>query len=317
MSGVPVDDRGMSGVPGDDRGISGTSGTPMSLERIDRASPLYPVRLHELSDPPEALHVAGPTHRLGLISDGESVAIVGTRTPSEYGKAIARTLAAGLAAARVPVISGMAIGIDSVAHEATIAYRGATVAVLAGGAERAHPPSRARLYDRILEDGLIISEQPAGRTPRPWSFAARNRIIAALASATIVVEAGEESGALLTSTAATELGRPVGAVPGRVGTRCAFGPNALLAAGAAVIRGPQDALDLIYGVGAVRAQDRVREPLDAALERLLQAIDEGHESTAALVRAGIAPEQGLAALAQLELSGHVTRGPGGRYTVVA
>jgi DNA processing protein len=291
------------------------SRTPASLERIDRFSALYPARLHELCAPPEALYVAGCVDRLAILSDSEPVAIVGTRRPSEYGKGITRTLASGLACAGVPVVSGMALGIDTVAHEAAIAYRGVTVAVLAGGAERAHPPSRARLYERILEDGLVISEQPPGRTPRRWSFAARNRIIAALASATVVVEAGEESGALLTSTAAAELGRPVGAVPGRVGSRHAAGPNALLADGAAVIRGPDDALDLVYGAGAWSAPAREREPLDPALEQLLEAIQEGHESTAALARAGIAPEQGLAALAQLELSGHVTRGPGGRYTV--
>ena len=286
------------------------------VDEVGRGDPHYPASLLDLTDPPDVLYVAGGAERLEALAADRSVALVGARRPSPYGLAIARTLAAGIASAGVPVISGLAIGIDSAAHAATVDRGGMTVAVVPGGAERAHPPSRARLYRRILVDGLVASEQPPGRTTRRWSFAARNRIIAALASATVVVEAGEGSGALRTAAVALELARPLGAVPGRVGAKLAAGPNALLAEGAAVIRDAQDILDLLYGVGVRAAPARVREPLDPALERLLSAIEDGHESAAALARAGIAAEQGLAALARLELSGYVNRGPGGRFTVV-
>jgi DNA processing protein len=146
-------------------------------------------------------------------------------------------------------------------------------------------------------------------------FPARNRIIAALAAMTVVVEAGERSGALVTARLARGIGRPVGAVPGRVTTPQAAGPNGLLAAGACVIRGPQDVLDHLFGAGERSAHEPRRHPR-LELRPLLEAIAEGHETAGALARAGFEPDRGLAALAELELDGFVRRGPGGRYRVV-
>ena len=146
-------------------------------------------------------------------------------------------------------------------------------------------------------------------------FPARNRVIAALAAMTVVVEAGERSGSLVTARLARGIGRPVGAVPGRVTTPQAAGPNGLLATGACVVRGPQDVLDHLFGAGERIARDPGRMPVPVELRPLLQAIAEGHETTAALARAGLAPDEGLAALAELELDGFVMRGPGGRYRV--
>jgi DNA processing protein len=149
-------------------------------------------------------------------------------------------------------------------------------------------------------------------------FLARNRIIAALAAMTVVVEAGERSGAMVTARLAREIGRPVGAVPGRVTTPQAAGVNGLLAAGACVVRGPQDVLDHVFGAGVRLAGTGAAErpPPPAELRVLLEAIAAGHETAAALARAGLRPEQGLAALAALELGGYVRRGAGGRFSVV-
>jgi DNA processing protein len=145
-------------------------------------------------------------------------------------------------------------------------------------------------------------------------FLARNRIIAALAAMTVVVEAGEYSGALVTARLARELERPVGAVPGRVTAPQAAGPNGLLAAGARVVRGPQDVLDHLFGAGVRRAADaRPRPPVE--LRALLAAVADGHDTIAALTRVGFEPERGLTGLAALELGGYLRRAPGGRFTV--
>jgi DNA processing protein len=145
-------------------------------------------------------------------------------------------------------------------------------------------------------------------------FLARNRIIAGLAAMTVVVEAAEHSGALVTARVAGELDRPVGAVPGRVTTQLATGPNGLLAAGACLVRGPQDVLDHLYGAGMRHIVD-ARPPPEPELRPLLAAVADGHDTVAALARAGFQPEQGLAALAALELAGYVRRVAGGRFTV--
>jgi DNA processing protein len=149
-----------------------------------------------------------------------------------------------------------------------------------------------------------------------WTFPARNRIIAALSAMTVVVEAGERSGALLTAGYARSMGRLVAAVPGRVTTPQAAGPNGLLVAGAHVVRGPQDVLDLLFGKGAERAVTARREEPGGALAILLCAIAEGQSVAAALAVAGLSTQQGLAALASLELTGHIRRGPGGSFSAV-
>jgi DNA processing protein len=149
-----------------------------------------------------------------------------------------------------------------------------------------------------------------------WTFPARNRIIAALASTTIVVEAGGRSGALLTAGFARALGRPIGAVPGPISSPASVGSNALLADGAYVVRGPQDVLDELFGAGVRRAAADPREALSAQHRRLLDAIARGHDTAGALGRAGYPGQAALAALASLELAGYVRRGAGGRWRVV-
>lgn len=284
------------------------------LETVCACDPAYPSRLRALAGPPAVLYVAGGLDQMVDLLFEEPVAIVGSRRASPYGLDVARSLGRGLAVAGVTVVSGMAIGIDSAAHAGALEAGGPTVAVLPASANRPYPPGKRALHRRIVADGAAVSEVGPGAGVWRWMFPARNRIIAALAAMTVVVEAGERSGALVTARLARGLGRPVGAVPGRVTTPQAAGPNGLLAAGACVVRGPQDVLDHLFGVGEHAVGEPRRQP-PPELRSLLQAIAEGHETAAALARAGFGPDQGLVALAALELGGFVHRGPGGRFRV--
>ena len=288
----------------------------VALELICRCDPAYPSRLLDLESPPAVLHVAGGLERFLELVAGEPCAVVGSRRASEYGLDAARALGRGLGRASVTVVSGMALGVDSAAHASTLEADGPTVSVLPGGAERPYPPSKRGLYNWILGSGAVVSEMPAGAPTWRWSFLARNRIVAALGAMTVVVEGRERSGALITAAYARDLGRPVGAVPGRITSPLAAGPNALLADGAAVVRRPQDVLDALFGAGVRSAREDARGVLEPPLERILDAVADGNDTLASLERVGVAADEGLAALSTLELAGYVRREAGGRYAVV-
>jgi DNA processing protein len=285
------------------------------LDAVCACDPAYPSALRALAAPPAVLYVAGGLGRAVDLLFAEPVAIVGSRKASPYGLDVARSLGRGLAVAGVTVVSGMAVGIDSAAHAGALEAGRPTVAVLPTSPHRPYPAGKRALHRRIVAGGGAVSELGPGVGVRRWMFPARNRVIAALAAMTVVVEAGERSGALVTSRLARAIGRPVGAVPGRVTAPQAAGPNGLLAAGACVVRGPQDVLDHLYGAGERTVREPRRQP-PVELRPLLAAIAEGHETAAALIRAGFEPERGLAALAELELGGFVRRGPGGRFSVL-
>jgi DNA processing protein len=276
----------------------------------------YPERLLDLPSPPRVLHVAGGLARFLALIEGEPVAVVGTRRPTGYGLDVARMLGRGLAASGLTVIGGMANGIDSIAHDGALSVGGGTIAVLAGTAERPYPASRRALHRRILTTGAAVSELPPGTQVRRWMFPARNRLIAGLSAMTVVVEAAERSGALLTARWTDQLERPLGAVPGRITTRQAAGPHRLLADGARLITDPQAVLDVLYGSGVRSAAAHARASLDPKLRRWLGAIADGHDTPAALARAGLPPEEGLRVLSALELTGHIRREPGGRFAVL-
>jgi len=284
------------------------------LEAICACDRAYPSALRALGAPPAVLHVAGGLARLLELLEADPVAIVGSRRASEYGRDTARSLGRDLGLAGLTVVSGMALGIDSAAHAGALEAGAPTVAVLPGSADQPYPAGKRALHRRILAGGAAVSELGPGPRVRRWMFLARNRIIAALASMTVVVEAGEYSGSLVTARIAGELGRPVGAVPGRVTAPQAAGPNALLAGGACLVRGPQDVLNHLFGVGVRRAPAGRPEP-PPELRALLAAVVEGHGTPAALERAGFEPDAGLRGLAALELGGYVRRGAGGRFTV--
>ncbi len=283
---------------------------------VCRCDPAYPVRLNELAGAPPALFVAGCPDRFLELTNRDPVAVVGARRASEYGREVAGALGRGLGRSGVTVISGMALGIDSAAHVGAIAAGAPTIAVLPAGPERAYPAGKRRLFEQIRRTGALVSERPPGGAVWRWSLTARNRIVAALSAMTVVVEAGERSGALITVGIAQSLGRPVGAVPGRVTSSLAAGPNALLSDGATVVRGAQDVLDELFGAGVLRARldDRAEVPED--LRALLKAIGDGRDTAAALTAGGIAPEETLAGLASLELAGYVRRLAGGRFAAV-
>ena len=286
------------------------------LETVCRCDPRYPPRLAALSSSPAVLHVGGGLGRFLELMSEDPVAIVGARRASGYGLEVARSLARGLTTAGIPVVSGMAIGVDSAAHAGALDVGGPTVAVLPGGADQPYPTGKRALYNRIRESGAVVSELPPGTAVRRWMFPARNRIIAGLSAATVVVEARERSGGLLTAAWALGLGRAVGAVPGRVTSPLASGPHRLLARGAAIVRGPQDVLDLVFGPGARRAPALSRAALSDELEAVFRKIADGHDTIAALARAGVPAERVLTALSSLELTGYVRRDAGGRYRVV-
>lgn len=286
------------------------------LEVVCRCDPGYPDRLRELAAPPAVLHVAGGLGRLAGCSRADPVAVVGARRASDYGAEVSRSLGHDLAAAGITTVSGMARGIDAAAHQGALDAAGPTIAVLPGSAQRPYPAGARRLHARIVADAVAVSELGPEAVVRRWNFTARNRTIAALAGVTVVVEATARSGALVTARIAAELGRPVAAVPGRVTSPHAEGPNGLLATGAAVVRGAQDVLDLVYGVGVRSAPEGRGAPADPIERALLAELADGGDTEAAIRRAGIGPDNGLAALAALELTGRVRRGVGGRYTVV-
>jgi DNA processing protein len=287
------------------------------LALLCRCARQYPIRLAELRNAPAVLHIAGDADRFLALAAGEPVAVVGARRCSPYGREVASSLARGLATAGVTVISGMALGIDGAAHRGALDRAPATIAVLPTGADRAYPPSARGLHRRIVREAAAVSELPPGCPAWRWTFTARNRIIAGLAAMTVIVEATDRSGALTTARVARELGRPLGAVPGYVTSPLSAGPHGLLGGGATLVSGAQDVLDELFGVGVRRAADG---PAAAALPPDLQAlkhfIGAGLDRADALREADIAPADGLAAFAALELAGHIRREPGGRYAVV-
>jgi DNA processing protein len=258
------------------------------------------------------LHVAGDP---GALERTASVAIVGARRGTSYGLEVARALGRGLAGGGVPVVSGMAMGVDSAAHIGALEHATARpVAVLAGSADVAYPSSRRRLHEQLIERGCVVSELPPGFTAYRWCFVARNRLIAGLAALTVVVEATERSGSLTTADFAEQLGRPVGAVPGPVTSRFSAGTNMLLAAGAGLVRDTRDVLDQLLGPSAPPPErPPPAVPIEPRLRRLLDAIERGHGSLAELTSDPDATRQVLQDLTDLELRGLVRREFGGRY----
>lgn len=201
----------------------------------------YPPSLLDLADPPPLLWVAGDVTAWAAPS---RVAVVGTRANTAYGARITLELTAALAKAGVVIVSGLALGIDAIAHAAALDAGTPTIAVLGTAVDVVYPAKHAALHARVRAHGLLVSEHPPGTTATPGAFPRRNRIIAALAEATLVVEAGEKSGALITADFALEIGRSVAAVPGPVGVDASRGTNALLRDGAHVVTAARDVLDL-------------------------------------------------------------------------
>jgi len=272
----------------------------------------YPDALGQLADPPAVLFGRGRQDCLARLGREPAVTLVGTRRSSAYGEEIAYALGRGLGAAGLPVVSGLALGIDGIVHQGCLDGGGTPVAVLAGGPDLPYPRRHRWLYERVRSRGAILSELPPGRRAFRWSFPARNRIMAGLAAMTVVVEAAEPSGSLITADFARDLGRLVGAVPGRVTTRVAMGSNRLLQDGAAVVMGPEDVLDQLYGVG-VRRPRPVDEPRNEPLPAVLAAVERAGAPAEIAAAAGLEPGETRSALGRLEAEGWIRRDPLGGY----
>jgi DNA processing protein len=283
--------------------------------RVERGQDGYPAALHDLGDTaPAALHGCGDPSALAGWDPKAAVTIVGSRRAGAYGIAVAEELGCLLAAAGITVVSGMARGIDAAAHRGALAGGGRTVAVLGGGPDVVYPSGEWRLYRRIVAESAAISEHPAGERPAAWSFPARNRIMAALAEVTVVVEAAKRSGSLITARIAAErLNRTVGAVPGPVNSWLSAGSNNLLADGALVVRDAQDVLDAMLGAGAPGVRGKGPE-LEPELRSVLELVEQGNATCDSIAAASCAPpEETAVALARLEILGYVRADPAGRY----
>lgn len=265
-----------------------------------KGSPEYPGELIDLAQPPVELYAIGRESALSK----PRVAIVGTRNSTGYGERATRTITRSLVRAGVTVISGMARGIDAAAHRTTIEEGGSTVAVLGTGVDVPYPVGHRDLHRKIGEQGLLLSENPPGAKAQKGSFPKRNRIIAALAQVTIVVEAGFRSGALNTSSQALELGRTVAAVPGPIDSDQSRGSNQLLRDGAVLIAAPEDALALL-GVSA--SVEKTPPPLlPDSEQKVWDAIAGGFVLTDALPgMTGLSLAECLAAITSLEIIGLV------------
>jgi DNA processing protein len=296
---------------------------------------LYPAALRQLYDPPPALFVAGErtSQRLAALRGAPCVAVVGTRAPSAYGRQMARLLGGQLARHPVVVISGLALGVDVAAQCAALDARGvddacelpATIAVLGCGVDVVHPRSNAEAFVRMRRAGLLVSEFWPGTPASPWRFPARNRVIAALSRAVVVVEGSKRSGSRITADLALQLGRDVLAVPGEAGRKLSETPHELLRAGAALCEDAVDVLDVLglrWGDGAQAAQHGDQTaglPLstgggDEAMALVLDAV----RSTAATIdevcaRSGLPAGTAASVLGALEIEGRVERDAGGVY----
>jgi DNA processing protein len=276
----------------------------------------YPAELRLVADAPPVLWARGDVDRMMELLASPCVAIVGSRRPSAYGEEVAEELGRGLAAAGVTVISGMAMGIDAAAHRGALrADDRRTVAVLGCGVDIVYPRVNQRLHEQITEAGIVMSEIPPGRRPYRWTFPARNRIMAALSAMTVVVEAGEPSGSLITASFAADLGRGVCAVPGRVTASTAAGSNRLLRDGAAVIRHAADALDELFGIGGAQRMP-VKDPREALEPReraVLEAVENGADPGTIAAATGLDPARVRTALGSLEAAGLIERSGIGSY----
>lgn len=274
----------------------------------------YPARLKEIEQPPPVLFVRGAW----LAEDEISVAIVGTRRVTAYGRQVTDQLAAGLASRGVTIVSGLARGVDEIAHSSALAAGGRTVAVLGSGVDNIYPPENRGLADTISANGALMSDYPMGTPPEGSNFPARNRIISGLTMATIVIEAGEKSGALITAGFAAEQGRDVFAVPGSILAPQSKGTNRLIQDGAQPLLTPDDVLQglRLESAGEQRAARRTFAA-DSSEQQVLDALgNEPLHVDEMQSRTGLPAERISAVLVMMELKGMVRQVGGMQYVAV-
>jgi len=279
--------------------------TRLGFRFLARSDPGFPPLLRAIHDPPPGLFVRGEEEIAVLARP--AVAIVGARACSAYGRQIARSLGRELAAAGLVVVSGLARGVDSEAHRGALEASGKTVAVLGCGIDRDYPAANRELARQVAATGLVVSEYAPGVEPAPWRFPARNRIVAGLCGATVVVEARERSGALITADFALEEGREVFAVPGEITSALSAGSNALLRLGATPLTCAQDVLES-FGLSAL---EPAAPELGPAATAVRERVREGAVGADELARAtGLGAGELAAILTELELAGKVSQEEG-------
>jgi DNA processing protein len=289
------------------------------LARIDRfgfqiltwEDEAYPVRLREIHSPPPMLYVWGEVRD----EDRWAVGVVGTRRATPYGKAIARDVATTLAVSGVTVVSGLARGIDSIAHQAALDAGGRTIAVLGSGLDQLYPPEHRKLAESIVNQGAVISDYPLGTRPEPKNFPPRNRIISGLSLIVVVVEAGGGSGALITANFAVEQGRDVFAVPGDINRPASRGTNRLIRLGAHPLLAPDDVLEAL-NLELIARQELAppKVPEDETERRILEVLSSEPLHVDELQqRCDLPVSQITASLTMLELKGRARQVGGMHY----
>ena len=274
----------------------------------------YPRRLREIDQPPPVLYVRGAFQA----EDEWSIAVVGTRNITAYGRQVADELAAYLAFHRITVVSGLARGVDRIAHESALKAGGRSIAVLGSGIDRIYPPEHTKLAEQMMSFGAVISDYPLGTEPESINFPPRNRIISGLSRAVIVVEAGETSGALITARFAAEQGREVFAVPGNIYGPQSKGTNRLIRDGAHPLLNFDDILDIL---NLEKVQEyhsaRLMLPEDPIEARLLSVLaDEPQHIDEICNLSGLPIEQVSATLTVMELKGMVRQAGGMNFSLV-
>ena len=272
---------------------------------LARSDPSFPSLLRAIHDPPPGLFLRGEADTELLARP--DVAIVGARACSAYGRQIARSIGRELAAARLVVVSGLARGVDAEAHRGALEASRPTVAVLGCGIDRDYPAANRELARQVARSGLVVSEYAPGVEPAPWRFPARNRIVAGLCAATVVVEARERSGALITADFALEEGREVFAVPGEITSALSAGANALLRLGASPLTCPQDVLES-YGLSV---SEQPEHTVSGTAAVVLERVRDGSAGADELCRTtGLGASELAVALTELELAGAVVEEEG-------
>jgi DNA processing protein len=274
----------------------------------------YPVRLREINNSPPVLYVRGKI----TTADEWSVAIVGTRRISPYGHQVAERIAAKLASSGITVVSGLALGVDTIAHHSSLNAGGRSLAILGSGVDRIYPSQNRGLAEKLIEKGALISDYAPGTPPEANNFPPRNRIISGLSLATVVVEAGLKSGALITANFALEQGREVFAVPGNIFAPQSRGPNRLIQNGAHPLLDPQEILEILDLTRVNEQREaRVVLPSNTTEARLFEIL--GHEPMHVddvCTQTDLPIDQVIATLAFMELKGMVRQVGGMRYTAI-
>lgn len=279
----------------------------------------YPPLLKAIYDPPPVLYCKGKP----LECDRPAIAVIGSRHSSQYGRAAARRISSELTKSGVTVVSGMARGIDTMAHRGALDIKGGyTVAVLGGGVDYIYPAENANLYKSILDNGTIISEYPPGTKPSPGNFPARNRIVSGLSSGVLVIEAGVRSGALITVDCALEQGREVYALPGNIGSPYSQGTNKLLKEGAKLVTSADDILEDLSSIFNLERhsspilsshqQEPILDFFETLVYNALQDEEKGFEELIQITNLPVGQLNGILTL--LEIKGIIKQLPGKIFT---